>query len=169
MYIETVGQVNIFTRGITSPLYYVAWVRFPRGNKIAAHQFALSEPLPYATGSPCTWHRVPVTSLQWRQCSEAPIVGNHSGKLGFVPRIFISLENQFHIHSRASVDVPWFRYTSQMANLGLYIPKGYVRVPSYHKDWQTHILYNQNLMPSSFVRSSISTFMRPRGAILSWT
>ena len=64
-----------------------------------------------------------------------------------------------HIRSRASVDVLQFQYMSQLANLGLYVPKGYIRVPNYHKYWRTHIFIFQNLMPSSFVRSSISSFI----------
>ena len=52
-----------------------------------------------------------------------------------------------------------FQYMSQLANLGLYVPKGYIRVPNYHKYWRTHIFIFQNLMPSSFVRSSISSFI----------
>ena len=52
-----------------------------------------------------------------------------------------------------------FQYMSQLANLGLYVPKGYIQVPSYHKYWRTHIFIFQNLMPSSFVRSSISSFI----------
>ena len=48
---------------------------------------------------------------------------------------------------------------SQLANLGLYVPKGYIWVPSYHKYLRTHIFIFQNLMPSSFVRSSISSFI----------
>ena len=136
-YNETLGQVNIFTRGFISPTYLglefnslwepVQCIVSPEANRCHMHRIGPARDVRART------------SLRWRQRSEASIVNELSGKLDlFQESSFLWKISPIFFRERVLMYCD-FQYMNQLANLGLYVPKGYVRVPSYHKDWRTHI------------------------------
>ena len=125
---------------VSSPPQYIwGWSSTPTEGNGAVCRFALSESVPDASDRPSTRRVEPgrhcddVSAQKhrsWMLLQESLVLFRESSFLRKISPIFVRERVLMYCD---------FQYMSQLANLGLYVPKGYVRVPSYHKDWRTHI------------------------------